>query len=239
MPSDTVLVADNFKIGAELGFALGDPRIRVLDHPLNRHHGRAPQLQLWNLQLDDRAELAGRPVLLVTGANDVKFSALLQRYQTICARMGALPVSRVVNADRGAQRFILSRFDADVAAGEGDCVTPALAYVDTPVAGARVDAPFEMRGWVVKDGSGVASVAVTLDGVPVVDAQYGAPNPWIVERFLQGASRDPAGQNIGFSATVDPTALSPGRHWLGLEITGHDGSVERWAEQPIQVAPAR
>lgn len=239
MPADTVLVADNFKIGAELGFALGDPRIRVLDHPLNRHHGRAPQLQLWNLQLDDRAELAGRPVLLVTGANDVKFSALLQRYQTICARMGALPVSRVVNADRGAQRFILSRFDADVAAGEGDCVTPALAYVDTPVAGARVDAPFEMRGWVVKDGSGVASVAVTLDGVPVVDAQYGAPNPWIVERFLQGASRDPAGQNIGFSATVDPTALSPGRHWLGLEITGHDGSVERWAEQPIQVAPAR
>ena len=178
-------------------------------------------------------------MLLVTGANDVKFSALLQRYQTICARMGAMPVSRVVNADRGAQRFILSRFDTDATAGEGDCVTPALAHVDTPLAGARVDAPFEVRGWAIKDGSGVASVAITLDGVPVAQAQYGAPNPWIVEQFLAGKSRDPAGADIGFSATIDPATLTPGRRWLGLEITGHDGSVERWAEQPIQVAPAR
>lgn len=239
MPDDTVLVADNFKIGAELGFALGHPRIRVLDHPLNRHHGRAPQLQLWGLQLDDRAALDGRPALLVTGANDVKFSALLQRYQTVCARMGALPVSRVVNADRGAQRFILSRLDGSAAPSEGTCITPALAHIDTPVPGARVDAPFELRGWAVKDGSGIASVAITLDGAPIAQAQYGAANPWVVERFLRGNSRDPAGANIAFSATLDPATFAPGRHWLGLTITGKDGSVEQWAEQPIEIAPAR
>ncbi|WP_243713382.1 glycosyltransferase family 39 protein [Luteimonas terrae] len=239
MPDDTVLVADNFKIGAELGFALGHPRIRVLDHPLNRHHGRAPQLQLWGLQLDDRAGLEGRPALLVTGANDVKFSALLQRYQTVCARMGALPVSRVVNADRGAQRFILSRLDGGAARSEGPCITPALAHIDTPVPGARVDAPFELRGWAVKDGSGIASVAITLDGAPIAQAQYGAANPWVVERFLRGDSRDPAGANIAFSATLDPATFAPGRHWLGLTITGKDGSVEQWAEQPIEIAPAR
>lgn len=239
MPDDTVLVADNFKIGAELGFALGHPRIRVLDHPLNRHHGRAPQLQLWGLQLDDRAALDGRPALLVTGANDVKFSALLQRYQTVCARMGALPLSRVVNADRGAQRFILSRLDDSTARSESTCVTPALAHIDTPVPGARVDAPFELRGWVVKDGSGIASVAITLDGAPIAQAQYGAANPWVVARFLRGDSRDPAGANIAFSATLDPATFAPGRHWLGLTITGKDGSVEQWAEQPIEIAPAR
>src|SRR5690606_40811782 len=44
MPADTRVVADNFKVGAELGFALGDPDIAVLPHPLNRKHGRAPQL---------------------------------------------------------------------------------------------------------------------------------------------------------------------------------------------------
>lgn len=241
MPEDTVLVADNFKIGAELGFALGDPRILVLDHPLNRHHGRAPQLQLWNLQLDDRGELDGRPALLVTGANDVKFSALLQRYQTVCARMGALPVSRVVNADRGAQRFILSRYDAgrsSAATGDGSaCVTPALAHVDAPTPGARVDAPFEVQGWAVKDGSGVASVAILLDGERIADADYGAPNPWVVEQFLRGDARDPAGVDVAFSATVDPAQLPSGRRWLGLEITGNDGSVERWAEQPIEIRP--
>ena len=50
MPADTRILADNFKIGAELGFALQDPGIAVLPHPLNRKHGRAPQLQLWGLR---------------------------------------------------------------------------------------------------------------------------------------------------------------------------------------------
>src|SRR5690606_10330218 len=49
MPDGTRLVADNFKVGAELGFALGDPSIEVLEHPVNRQHGRAPQLRLWGL----------------------------------------------------------------------------------------------------------------------------------------------------------------------------------------------
>jgi len=239
MPADTVLVADNFKIGAELGFALGDPRIRVLDHPLNRHHGRAPQLQLWDLQLDSRDELQGRPALLVIGANDVKFSALLQRYQTVCARMGELPVSRVVNADRGAQRFILARLGAAAPAASGDCVLPAVAHIDAPLAGARVDAPFEVSGWAVKDGSGVAEVVITIDGEPVSRARYGLPNQWVAERFLRGASRDPAQPRIGFTATIDPATLAPGRRWLGMEIIGADGSVERWAEQPVWIAPSR
>src|SRR5690606_31088817 len=146
MPPDTVVVADNFKIGAELGFALGDPAIPVLDHPLNRNHGRAPQLQLWGLQVDSRDRLQGRPVLLVVGASDVKFSALLERYQTVCARMGGLPSSRVVNADRGARRFILARLPAAAASGEG-CVTPAVAYIDAPEPEASVSGRFQVTGW--------------------------------------------------------------------------------------------
>ena len=235
MPADTVLVADNFKIGAELGFALGDPAIRVLDHPINRHHGRAPQLGLWGLQLDDRAELEGRPALLVIGATDVKFSALLERYQTVCARMGRLPISRVVNADRGAQRFVLSRLDADVGADTDGCVTPSVAHVDVPAPAARVGRTFEVSGWAVKDVSGIASITVTLDGEPVADAPYGSENGW-VDTFLQGRSRDPSGADVGFRATVDAGTRAPGLYWLGLRITGRDGSVEDWAEQPVRIS---
>ena len=50
MPEGTRIVADNFKVGAELGFALDDAAIEVLEHPVNRQHGRAPQLRLWNLE---------------------------------------------------------------------------------------------------------------------------------------------------------------------------------------------
>ena len=236
MPPDTVLVADNFKIGAELGFALDDPAIPVLDHPLNRNHGRAPQLQLWGLQVDSRDRFAGRPVLLVLGASDVKFSALLERYQAVCARMGGLPPSRVVNADRGAQRFILARLPAAPAAGEG-CVTPAVAYIDAPAPEATVSGRFQVTGWAVKDVVGVESVTVTLDGEPVAEARYGIANAWVGE-FLRGRSLDPGHPHVAFTASVDTAGLPAGRHWLGLEIRGRDGSLERWAEQSLQVVPA-
>lgn len=237
MPADTVLVADNFKVGAELGFALDDPRIRVLDHPLNRHHGRAPQLRLWGLQLERREDLGGRPVLLVVGTNDVKFSALLARYQWICARMGALPASRVVNADRGAQRFILARLEAGGAAAAeapADCVTPALAHIDAPAPGASVDGRFSVGGWAVKDVAGIAKVRITLDGEAVAEADYGLENAWL-GGFLQGRSKDPALPAVGFQAQVDASGRAPGLYWLGLELVGHDGSVERWSEQPLRI----
>ncbi|MBB3343986.1 glycosyltransferase family 39 protein [Luteimonas sp. RC10] len=234
MPDDTVLVADNFKIGAELGFALGDPDIRVLDHPINRHHGRAPQLQLWGLQLDDRAELGGRPALVVVGATDVKFSALLERYQQLCATLGSLPVTRVVNVDRGGQRFVLLRFDRD-AAPAADCVTPVVAHIDAPAPGARVAGQVEVSGWAIKDVAGVESVVVTLDGAPVATAHYGLRNTF-VGGFLQGRSHDPGQPDIAFTATLDLRDRPPGLYWLGLEIVGRDGSVERWAEQPLRVA---
>ena len=237
MPPDTVLVADNFKIGAELGFALGDPRIRVLDHPLNRHHGRAPQLALWGLQLDGREDLGGRPALVVVGASDVKFSALLDRYQILCGRFGSLPVTRVVNADRGAQRFVLSRIAP--AAPVAPCVTPAVAHIDVPAAGARASGVVDVSGWAVKDVSGIESIAVTLDGVPVAEARYGQPNGWVAG-FLQNEARDPSLPDVGFSARVDLSDRAPGLYWLGLRITGRDGSVEDWAQQPLRVtAPSR
>ena len=236
MPGDTVLVADNFKVGAELGFALGRRDIRVLDHPLNRHHGRAPQLRLWDLQLDDRAQLGARPVLLVVGASDVKFSALLARYQAVCAQMGGLPVTRVVNADRGGQRFVLARLEPGAQAA-GDCVTPAVAHIDAPAPGTRVSGRVDVRGWAVKDGSGVESVVVTLDGEPVADARYGLTNGWVGE-FLRGGSRDPSQPDVGFEATLDLSGRAPGTYWLGIRIIGRDGSVEQWAEQPLRVRAA-
>ena len=233
MPEDTVLVADSFKIGAELGFALDDPRIRVLDHSINRQHGRAPQLRLWGLQLDDRKELGDRPVLLVVGTTGVKFSALLERYQWICGRMGALPLSRVVNADRGAQRFVLARLDPGKVA-DGGCVTPAVAHIDSPRPYAAVSGSVEVVGWAVKDVAGVEAVAITLDGEPVADAIYGQPNAWVAT-FLQGKSKDPAHPGVTFTATVDLGDRAPGLYWLGLEIIGRDGSTERWSEQPLRV----
>lgn len=230
MPAGTRLLAGNFKIGAELGFLLDDPRIAVLDHPLNHHHGRAPQLALWGLQHDG---VRAAPMLLVVAATDVKFREQLAYFQQLCGQAGPLPPPRVLNIDHGRQRFLL--FALPAARGGGPCVTPALANIDAPAAGARVDRRFRVSAWAAKDVAGVQRVDVLLDGRVVATARRAGPNPWVVNDFLQGQSRDPGLPEVQFTAEVDARALPAGIHWLGLRVTGGDGAVEDGPAQPIRL----
>lgn len=230
MPVGTRLLAGDFKIGAELGFLLDEPRIAVLDHPLNHHHGRAPQLALWGLQHDGARDA---PTLLVVAATDVKFREQLAYFQQLCEQVGPLPPPRVLNIDHGRQRFLL--FALPARRGEGACVTPALANIDAPAAGAQVARRFTVSAWVAKDVAGVERLEVLLDGRVVATARRTGPNPWVVNEFLQGRSRDPAVPDLQFTAEVDARALPAGIHWLGLRVTGGDGAVEDGPEHPVQL----
>ena len=87
-------------------------------------------------------------------------------------------------------------------------------------------------GWAVKDGVGVTQVEVLLDGRVVATATDFTDNTWL-QQFLKGGSRDPRTPRVQFEVQVDASGLPPGRHWLGLRLTGGDGSVETWAEQPV------
>src|SRR5690606_2616611 len=185
---------------AELGFRMDDPRIAVLDHPLNRFHGRAPQLQLWGLQTSGRADWGDDPVLLVVGASDVPYHALLRRYHSLCERVGPLPPPRVLNVDHGSQRFLLFALDGGAAA-DTPCVAPAMAWIDAPVSGASIGRPFEVAGWAFKDGAGLSRVEVLLDGVPVAEAEYGLEEPGVAGYWK--ISTDPNHPLVGFRATVE------------------------------------
>ncbi|MFC0677563.1 ArnT family glycosyltransferase [Lysobacter korlensis] len=233
MPPGTRVIGDSFKVGAELGFALGNPDIGVLDHPLNRSHGRAPQLRLWGLEVEGREP---GPALLVVAASEVKLKDLLAHYQRLCSQFGGLPPPRVVDIDHGHQRFLLFRLPAQ-ATPTATCVTPVLAYIDQPVKGARVPPRFTVKGWAIKDGVGIERVQVLLDGNPVADAAYGRPNPGVQSTWA--SSTDPNHPNVGFEAVVDASGVAPGTHWLGLRLHGADGSVEDWQQQPVEIAGPR
>lgn len=228
MPPGTKLLADNFKAGAELGFALDDANIPVLDHPLNHKHGRAPQLQLWRLESDGSRDA---PTLLVVGASEVQYKSLLAHYHGLCAKLGPLPRPRVVNVDHGAQRFLLFRLPAQKPGGA--CTLPAFAWIDQPAAHDRVGRRFDIRGWAFKDGIGLDRVDVLLDGKPVGTAHYGEPNPGVAAYWR--ISVDPNHPDVGFSASIGASAFARGRHWLGLRLHGSDGSVEDWPEQPVVI----
>ena len=230
MPPGTRVLADNFKLGAELGFALDDPRIAVLDHPLNRKHGRAPQLHLWRLDEDPHALLGKGPVLLVAGASEVEFKNLHRRYLELCRMVGPLPAPRVLNVDHGRQRIVLFRL---MAPADGPCTAPAMAWIDAPTIGARVGASFEVKGWAFRQGVGLERVEATIDGRVVGTLRYG--NEYAGLEGNWPGLVDPGAPKLGFSGRVDTTGIAPGRHWLGLRLHGRDGSVEPWPEQRIEV----
>ena len=229
MPPGTRLLAGNFKIGAELGFARGDADIAVLDHPLNHKHGRAPQLALWGLAHASRDSLGDVPLLLVASSNDVDFRDLLAHYHRLCEQVGPLPPPQVLNIDHGRQRFLL--FDLGTTRRAGSCTTPAMAFLDAPSPSAKVGSSFEVAGWAFKDGVGLRGVDILVDGRVVAPARYGEANAGVAD-FWKG-STDPQHPNVYFRAQV--SGLPSGRHWLGLRLHGADGSSEDWPAQLLVV----
>ncbi|MBW8811252.1 MAG: glycosyltransferase family 39 protein, partial [Lysobacter sp.] len=109
---------------------------------------------------------------------------------------------------------------------------------DAPVAGTKVGRAFEVSGWAFKDGVGLVRVEIMLDGRVVAQADYGSERPGVREYWTLPDGRhssDPQHPKVGFNAKIALDAEPPGRHWLGLRLHGRDGSVEDWAEQPIEV----
>ena len=233
MRPDTRVIADNFKVGAELGFALGDADVPVLDHPLNHRHGRAPQLRLWGLESAGRAAWDDAPVLLVVGASEVRYRDLLTHFHALCDKVGPLPAPRVLNVDHGRQRFLIFRLPARVEPG-AVCTTPAMAWIEEPAAGAEVSGTLEVSGWAFKDGVGLERAELLLDGEPVAELDYGLRNTGVAAYWE--ISTDPLHPMVGFKGELDLEGVAPGRHWLGLRLHGRDGSVEDWSDQPIDVA---
>ncbi len=137
LPPETHLLAADFKLGAELGFALGDPDIRVLDHPLNRKHGRQAQLALWGLLAESPRALP-RPWLLVASPEHAGFDGEAEYRRWLCAQLGGLPVAQVLQVDGGGKRFWLLLAAADGTPLPACAAAPATAAQSPPAAaGAR------------------------------------------------------------------------------------------------------
>lgn len=245
MPPGTLLVADNFMLGAQLSLALGS-EVRVLEHPLNAKHGRAVQLQQWGLLERGESLQSGAPVLLVVEDTARPLRARLDGYRELCTLAGVLPSPRVLNVDQGRKRFLRfglaspaaladARADAEADGGvpaHAACVLPALAWVDSPQPGEAIAGELRVEGWALKSGAGLARVEVLLDGEVVAQANHGLPRPDVADYWGLPASD---GDAFGFTAEVPLGGREPGRAWLGLRLHATDGGVEDWPAMPVDL----
>lgn len=229
MPPGTRLVADNFMLGAQLSLALDRGDIPVLDHPINRKHGRAVQLADWGLLSKGRADWGPGPVLLVVEDTARRPRDRLAGYQALCRLADGLSPPRVLNIDHGRKRFLLFRLDGT----PSGCVTPALAGLRRPLPGERLGGEMVVGGWALKQGAAVTAVEVRLNGLRIADADYGQSLPDVLDYW--GLLVPGADTRVGFRARVDLSGQPRGKAWLGLVIHGADGSVEAWPEQPVVI----
>ena len=95
--AESLLVADNFMLAAELDFALGGTRkVYTLNHPLNTKHGRAPQLALWQRDEAGLRALGPQRVLLIAEPTARRERERAAWMQSLCGRIDHLaPVASI------------------------------------------------------------------------------------------------------------------------------------------------
>jgi len=104
--ADSVLVADNFMLAAELDFAFnGERAVYALDQPINTKHGRAAQLAIW--QRDEAAldALGPHEVLLVSEPTARRERERAAWIGSLCARVANLAERAQLDLYGGRKRY--------------------------------------------------------------------------------------------------------------------------------------
>ncbi len=217
LPPSGVIVADNFMLAAQLELALGMERpIYSLDHPLNRKHGRAMQLQIWQRDAKALAALPrGTPAVFVAEQTATKPSLQPAWQRDWCDQFATLNHLGALSLHEGQKRFLVYRASTGNMP-PADCVRPALARFYRIEAGDMLRGSFNLRGWAFKDGSGIEAVEISLDGEPLTEARYGLPADHVQESWPD--SDDPNHPNVGFQALLDLSGRTPGTYRLGIRV---------------------
>ena len=122
---DSILVADNFMLAAELDFSFDDSRpIYSLDHPLNTKHGRAAQLRLWQRDEVGLASETGKDVLLVVEETAGRERDRAAWLYGLCRRVADLEPVASLDLFGGRKRFAWYRGKASVSGASADCIYP-------------------------------------------------------------------------------------------------------------------
>ncbi len=221
LPEDSVIIADNFLLGAQLDFALAGARpIYVLDHPRNVRHGRQTQLAIWQRDEDHLFEQAWSRGLLVVEVTARAPGERLGAWQSLCRRFDSVRWLHEEHiADTGSS-FLYAEVRPKRAAEAAGCDTPIVAHLDFPQRDQAYSAgrPLLVAGWAIADGAGVAAVSVLLDGTPAASAETHLLAPHVQTQWPQ--SRDPDHPFVGFSRELDIGNLAPGRHRIEIEVHG-------------------
>jgi Dolichyl-phosphate-mannose-protein mannosyltransferase len=219
LPEDSVLIADNFLLGAELDFALGGKRrIYVLDHPRNVRHGRQAQLAIWQRDQFGLHRNQWERGLLVVEVHARAPGERLAAWQTLCDQFKTVHWLHEERVGFSDISFMFAEVTPSAARGQGMCRTPVLAHLDFPEPdkALAVGEALLVQGWAIADEVGVSEVAVLLDGRRVGAADVHLLAPHVQQRLPH--STDPDHPQVGFSFSISARLLDAGKHRIEIEV---------------------
>jgi len=236
LPADSLLIADNFLLAAELDFAFGGRRaVYVLDHPRNRKHGRQAQLAIWRR---DQASLPALPwsqALLVIEESARYADQRLMAWQALCDQFGRVTWGGERAIGESGSHFLFLVVSKPSLAAAADCAVPLIAYLNTPLPNQVLGRGEDLlvSGWAIRDHIGIASVRVLVDGVASGLAELRLPAAYVLKG--NPSSLDPQHPNVGFRALIPAANLSPGAHRVEIEVSDGDGMQRRFGPRLVSV----
>lgn len=151
-----------------------------------------------------------------------------------CPNVGwnfVLDTTQLTNGSHTLQVMAISATGERGTAGESFTVEnsapngPTWAFIDQPSGHSD---PFLglalFSGWAVDANAPIGSVTVSVDGVPLGNADYGVNSARGSRADVCATYSGVGCPNVGWSFLVDTTLLSDGAHSLGIEVTAADGS---------------
>jgi len=232
-----VLITDNYYTAAQLKFTgLTDTAI-TLDRDKAVRDGRITQLALWQMDASAVANYSGQPALFISEDSTLIEADKVALLTKICQQSTAITAAPPLSLYAGDKVFSFYPIAALTQHGPQSnerarpCPFPSVAWIDSPLADARISGNLQVSGWAYNEDIGIASVELLIDGKIVKTLDYGIARDDVVS--VQAVTTDPNRPNLGFGGELDSSLFDNGRHRLAVRILNKAGSQRLYGEREV------
>ena len=126
------------------------------------------------------------------------------------------PHTLVMKAQGTSVNAVASR---TVNVANGTANTSIRAYIDSPAPNVQYSGTMQIQGWALDLTDTIGSVGLTVDGLPVGPVSYGTSRPDVCNIYPKSGGCP----NVGWTTSLDTTALANGNHVVGIAIRSSQG----------------
>jgi 4-amino-4-deoxy-L-arabinose transferase-like glycosyltransferase len=237
--SSPIVLTDNYYTAGQVAFAGVSSNPLTSDEDKAVRDGRIAQIKLWQmseLALQQRPDSA---VLFITEDSTLNVIEKTAVIMKMCHQVPNLEYLNSLSLFNGDKRFSFykasstSRSTNDKTDRANPCPFPPRAWIDLPLANAKLTGVSHIGGWAYLEDIGIESISLLIEGVEVGLLSYGISRPDVVATM--SVKTDPNSPRLGFSYGFDTTTMPNGSYSLAIRIIDKNGGSNNYGARQISV----